>query len=61
MTTEESLHAYVRAALALHGYCLDDIQTAAVAQQFARIAAIAGGLFDPGTSGQTVPLAVFRP
>ncbi len=58
---EDRLAAYVRAALALQGYRLDAMQTDAVAEQFSRIALIAGTFVDEPLAANVEPLPVFRP
>ena len=57
----QTLEEYVRSALALNGYALDEQRTAAVLLQFARIAAIAGAVPDEPLPPMTEPLPVFRP
>jgi hypothetical protein len=56
-----ALEAYVRAALTLHGYRLDEETTVAVILQFSRIAGIAGALLQEPIPPMTEPLPVFRP
>jgi hypothetical protein len=58
---QEDIAAYVEAALALHGYALDAAQTAAVTQQFARIALIAGACLQETLAPGSEPLPLFRP
>ncbi len=58
---EDRIAAYVRAALALQGYRLDAAQTDAVAEQFSRIALIAGTFVDEPLAANAEPLPVFRP
>jgi hypothetical protein len=55
------IQAYVRAALALQGYALDEAQAGAVAEQFARVALIAGTFVDEPLPPGADPLPVFRP
>jgi len=56
-----TLEDYVRSALALNGYALDEECSAAVLLQFARIATIAAAVLDEPLSPTTEPLPVFRP
>lgn len=55
------IDAYVRAALALHGYALDEAQIGNVTLQFARIAVIAGAVLRAPIASEAEPLPVFRP
>lgn len=61
MPNDRELAHYVRAALALQGYALDEAQTAAVTVQFARIAAIAGAFLQEPLPAAAEPLPVFLP
>ena len=58
---EDGIEGYVRAALALQGYELDEAQTAAVVEQFTRIVQIAGAALREPLPPLTEPLPVFRP
>ncbi len=59
--SEDELDAYVRAALALHGYRFDPAQVAAITQQFARVANIAAVFVDFEIAQDVEPAPVFRP
>jgi hypothetical protein len=56
-----SLEAYVRAALALHGYAFDETQITEIVLQFSRLAAIAQTVFDYPLPFASEPAPVFRP
>lgn len=58
---EPDIESYVRAALALQGYALEDDQVRAVALQFSRIAALYGAVLREPVPPLTEPLPVFRP
>lgn len=57
----QDIEAYVRAALALHGYALDEARIRDVTAQFARIAVIAGAVLRAPVPPGAEPLPVFRP
>jgi len=57
----QDIAAYVRAALALHGYALDEAQVRDVILQFTRIAVIAGAVLHTPLPPPAEPLPVFRP
>jgi hypothetical protein len=61
MTTADTVDAYVRGALALQGYRLDEAQTGRVTAQFAAIAAIAQGFLNVALVPDDEPAPVFRP
>jgi len=60
MTDDQRL-AYVRAALVLQGYELDEARTAAVLVEFARIESIAASIVDCELPLELDPAPVFRP
>jgi Protein of unknown function (DUF4089) len=55
------IETYVRAALVLHGYRLDETGVAQVVGQFERIAVIARVLFDGEFPESSEPAESFRP
>jgi hypothetical protein len=59
--TDEQRSAYVRAALSLHGYELDEHRIAAVLGEFARIQAVAATIVEHDLPLDLEPAPVFRP
>lgn len=58
---ERDVEAYVRAALALHGYAFDAAQVAAITREFARFAALAETFCEQDLPSALEPAPVFRP
>jgi hypothetical protein len=61
MTAPDSIDAYVRSALALQGYRLDEEQTQRVIEQFIRIEAVAQGFLGMPLALHDEPAPVFQP
>jgi hypothetical protein len=60
-TRDNPLQAYVRAALALQGYTLDEAEIAEIVMQFSRLEAISRTVFDWPLPNASEPAPVFRP
>jgi len=60
-SSDNPLEAYVRAALALQGYRLDERQIAEIIEQFSRLEAIARTFMQWPLPFASEPAAVFRP
>lgn len=58
---DDSLRAYVRAALMQQGYAFDEAEIAEIVTQFARLEAIARTVFDWPLPFASEPAPVFRP
>jgi hypothetical protein len=58
---DDPLEPYVRAALSLHGYSVDEAQIAEIVLQFSRLEAIAKTLFDWPLPFASEAAPVFRP
>jgi Protein of unknown function (DUF4089) len=58
---QNPLESYVRAALALQGYHLDEAQIAEIVLQFSRLETIAQTVFRWPLPFASEPAAVFRP
>lgn len=61
MMTPEAIEAYVRSALVLQGYRLDEAQIAEVTLQFARIESIARSVSDLPLPAELEQAPVFKP
>jgi hypothetical protein len=59
--TDEQRAAYVRAALLLQGYELDEPRIAAVLREFTRIQAVAATIVDRELPFELDPAPLFRP
>jgi hypothetical protein len=59
--SSEALESYVRGALRLHGYALNEASVAEVTLQFERIAAIAQTLMELPLPLEAGPAGVLRP
>jgi hypothetical protein len=60
-TRDNSLDAYVRAALVLQGFKFDDAEIAEIVAQFSRLEAIARTVFAWPLPFASAPAPVFRP
>lgn len=58
---DDTLEAYVRAALTLQGYQFDETQIAEIVLQFSRLEAIAQTVFEFPLPFASEPAPVFRP
>lgn len=59
--TQDTIDQYVRSALALQGYRLDEAVVGEVAEQFRRIHAVASSFVDEDLPVSLESAAVFRP
>jgi hypothetical protein len=58
---DNPLEAYVRAALALHGYTFGDAEIGEIVMQFSRLEVIARTVFEWPLPFASEPAPVFRP